>query len=86
MAATGLLAMSDATTGLTGGPGDVNTSNDGATVPTKTKLLTPTSEKNLTKKAMRPAKKQKKPDHSIKIPQDKNEDEKMKQPSLKNSW
>ena len=64
--------MSDATTGLTGGPGNVNASSEGASAQTKTKLWTPTLEKNPIKKATRQAKKQKKPDLTIKIRKEKN--------------
>ena len=81
--ASGLLVMDDTTTGLTGGPGDVHTSSDRASAPPKTKLRTPTSEKNQTSRnKVRQVKKFKKPDLLIKIPQEKIEEEKMKQPSL----
>ena len=79
LAASGLPAIIDTTTDLTGGPGDVVTSNDGATAPTKIILRTWTSEKNPIKKATRQAKKRRKPDLTIKIPKEKDEDERIKQ-------
>ena len=78
--AQGLLVMNNTTTGLAGGPGDVHTSSDGASALIKTKLQTPTSEKEENQRNKpRPVKEVRRPDLTI----PKNEEEKLKQPSLK---
>ena len=77
-------AMGDTTTGKAVAPGDVLASSDCASAQSRTILRPPTSEQAEQRNRNRRQPKKKKPDNlTIEISKEKKEEEKMKQPSLK---
>ena len=84
MAATGVQAMSDTTSGKAVAPGDVLASSDDASAQSKTILRPPTSEQiEQRNQNRRQLKKKKLENLTIEIPKEKKEEEKRKQLSLK---